>query len=46
MLVPPNLGLFTLPLSFVGLAITCVPIQYPGDLALGVQNLGAPPKKH
>ncbi|MFB2937740.1 AtzE family amidohydrolase [Aerosakkonemataceae cyanobacterium BLCC-F154] len=45
MLVRPNLGLFTQPLSFVGLPIISVPIQRPGDLPLGVQIIGAPYKE-
>ncbi|MGA9380382.1 MAG: AtzE family amidohydrolase [Phormidium sp.] len=45
MLVRPNLGLFTQPLSFVGLPIISVPLQRPGDLPLGVQIIGAPYKE-
>lgn len=45
MLVRPNLGLFTQPLSFVGLPIISVPVQRPGDLPLGVQIIGAPYKE-
>jgi AtzE family amidohydrolase len=45
MLVRPNLGLFTQPLSFVGLPIISVPIQRSGDLPLGVQIIGAPYKE-
>lgn len=45
MLVRPNLGLFTQPLSFVGLPIVSVPVQRPGDLPLGVQIIGAPYKE-
>jgi Asp-tRNA(Asn)/Glu-tRNA(Gln) amidotransferase A subunit family amidase len=41
-LVRPNLGLFTQPLSFIGLPVLCVPVQRPGDLPLGVQIIGAP----
>ncbi|MFM7426298.1 MAG: AtzE family amidohydrolase [Elainella sp.] len=41
-LVRPNLGLYTQPLSFIGLPIASVPIQRPGDLPLGVQIIGAP----
>jgi aspartyl-tRNA(Asn)/glutamyl-tRNA(Gln) amidotransferase subunit A len=40
--VPPNLGRFTQPLSFVGLPVLSVPIQRPGDLPLGVQIIAAP----
>jgi AtzE family amidohydrolase len=42
MLVRPNLGLFTQPLSFIGLPILSVPIQRPGALPLGVQLIAAP----
>ncbi|MBE9225673.1 AtzE family amidohydrolase [Phormidium sp. LEGE 05292] len=45
MLVRPNLGLFTQPLSFVGLPIISVPLQRPGELPLGVQIIGAPYKE-
>ena len=45
MLVRPNLGLFTQPLSFVGLPIISVPVQRPGNLPLGVQIIGAPYKE-
>lgn len=38
----PNLGLFTQPLSFIGLPIISVPIQRPGQLPLGVQIIAAP----
>ena len=41
-LVRPNLGLFTQPLSFIGLPVLCVPVQWPGALPLGVQIIGAP----
>lgn len=41
-LTRPNLGLFTQPLSFIGLPIISVPIQRPGKLPLGVQIIAAP----
>jgi AtzE family amidohydrolase len=41
-LVRPNLGLFTQPLSFIGLPVLSVPIQRPGALPLGVQIIAAP----
>ncbi len=41
-LVRPNLGLFTQPLSFIGLPVLSVPIQRPGALPLGVQIVAAP----
>ncbi|MBD2119806.1 AtzE family amidohydrolase [Trichocoleus sp. FACHB-262] len=42
MLIRPNLGLFTQPLSFIGLPVLSVPIQRPGQLPLGVQLIAAP----
>ena len=41
-LVRPHLGLFTQPLSFIGLPIISVPIQRPNSLPLGVQLIAAP----
>lgn len=41
-LVRPNLGLYTQPLSFIGLPVLSVPIQRPGQLPLGVQIIAAP----
>jgi AtzE family amidohydrolase len=41
-LVRPNLGLFTQPLSFIGLPIISVPVHRPGKLPLGVQIIAAP----
>jgi Asp-tRNA(Asn)/Glu-tRNA(Gln) amidotransferase A subunit family amidase len=38
----PNLGIFTQPLSFVGLPIISVPVFKPGGLPFGVQIIGAP----
>ena len=38
----PNIGLFTQPLSFIGLPVACVPVQRPGQLPLGVQVIAAP----
>lgn len=42
MLVRPNIGIYTQPLSFIGLPIISVPVQRPGDLPLGVQVIAAP----
>lgn len=42
MLTRPNLGLFTQPLSFIGLPILAVPVQRPGQLPIGVQLIAAP----
>lgn len=41
-LVRPHLGLFTQPLSFIGLPVVSVPVQQPGGLPLGVQLIAAP----
>jgi AtzE family amidohydrolase len=41
-LVRPNLGLFTQPLSFIGLPVLTVPIQRPDALPLGVQIIASP----
>lgn len=38
----PSLGLFTQPLSFIGLPIVCAPIHGIGRLPLGVQVIAAP----
>ncbi|WP_439600053.1 AtzE family amidohydrolase [Devosia sp.] len=41
--VRPNLGIFTQPLSFIGLPVATVPVwQYGEDLPLGVQVIAAP----
>ncbi|MEH2311471.1 MAG: AtzE family amidohydrolase [Nostoc sp.] len=41
-LVRPHLGLFTQPLSFIGLPVLSVPILCPNALPLGVQLIAAP----
>ncbi|MBD2503998.1 AtzE family amidohydrolase [Anabaena azotica] len=41
-LVRPHLGLFTQPLSFIGLPVLSLPIQRPNNLPLGVQLIAAP----
>ncbi|BAZ26503.1 amidase [Kalymmatonema gypsitolerans NIES-4073] len=41
-LVRPHLGLFTQPLSFIGLPVLSVPIQRPNTLPLAVQLVAAP----
>ncbi|MBE9166743.1 AtzE family amidohydrolase [Pleurocapsales cyanobacterium LEGE 06147] len=41
-LVRPNLGRFTQPLSFIGLPVLSVPIWRAGKLPLGVQVIAAP----
>jgi aspartyl-tRNA(Asn)/glutamyl-tRNA(Gln) amidotransferase subunit A len=42
MLTRPNLGLYTQPLSFIGLPILSVPVHRPNALPLGVQIIAAP----
>jgi len=43
MLVRPNLGLFTQPISFIGLPVVTAPVQFAaGSLPLGVQLIAAP----
>mgnify|MGYP001791491661 CR=1 FL=1 len=41
-LVRPHLGLFTQPLSFIGLPVLSIPIQRRNALPLGVQLIAAP----
>ena len=40
--IRPNLGLFTQPISFIGLPALVVPVTAPGALPLGVQLIGKP----
>ncbi|MFT3906860.1 MAG: AtzE family amidohydrolase [Steroidobacteraceae bacterium] len=40
--VRANLGLYTQPLSFVGLPVLSVPVCIPGELPLGVQLIAPP----
>jgi Asp-tRNA(Asn)/Glu-tRNA(Gln) amidotransferase A subunit family amidase len=40
-----NLGIFTQPLSYIGLPIVCAPVFAPGTLPLGVQIVTAPYKE-
>ncbi len=42
MLVRPNLGLYTQPLSFIGLPVLSVPVKRQGQLPVGVQIIAAP----
>ncbi|MEO6003856.1 MAG: AtzE family amidohydrolase [Opitutus sp.] len=42
MLVRPNLGIFTQPISFVGLPVVAAPVHSAGPLPIGVQLIGAP----
>jgi AtzE family amidohydrolase len=41
-LTRPNLGVYTQPLSFIGLPVLSVPVTRPGALPLGVQIIAAP----
>ncbi|MGI0489532.1 AtzE family amidohydrolase [Pantanalinema rosaneae CENA516] len=41
-LLRPNIGLYTQPLSFIGLPIVAIPVQRPGQLPIGVQIIAAP----
>ncbi len=38
----PNLGLYTQPLSFIGLPVVSVPVHLPHALPIGVQLIAAP----
>ena len=40
--VRPNLGLFTQPISFVGLPVVADPVHTVGPLPIAVQIIGAP----
>jgi 1-carboxybiuret hydrolase len=43
MLVRPNIGLFTQPISFIGLPVVCVPVWTAGErLPIGVQVIAPP----
>jgi Asp-tRNA(Asn)/Glu-tRNA(Gln) amidotransferase A subunit family amidase len=41
-LTRPNLGIFTQPISFIGLPVVSVPVRRPEALPLGVQIIAAP----
>ncbi|GJE57004.1 AtzE family amidohydrolase [Methylobacterium thuringiense] len=40
--VRPNIGLFTQPISFIGLPVVAVPVRLDAGLPLGVQIIAAP----
>ncbi|KAB1072411.1 AtzE family amidohydrolase [Methylobacterium planeticum] len=40
--VRPNIGVFTQPISFIGLPVVAVPVWLDGGLPLGVQVIAAP----
>jgi len=42
MSVRANAGLYTQPISFIGLPVVAVPINAPGELPIGVQLIGPP----
>lgn len=42
MLVRPNLGIYTQPISFIGLPVALAPVHTKGALPLGVQIVAAP----
>jgi amidase/aspartyl-tRNA(Asn)/glutamyl-tRNA(Gln) amidotransferase subunit A len=42
MLSRPNIGIFTQPISFIGLPVVSAPVHLPGRMPLGVQLIGAP----
>ena len=42
MLVRPNIGIYTQPISFVGLPVVAVPLFGHGPLPIGVQVIAAP----
>ncbi|SFK00905.1 AtzE family amidohydrolase [Methylocapsa palsarum] len=41
-LVRPNLGLYTQPISFIGLPVVAAPVHLPGRLPVAVQLIAAP----
>jgi AtzE family amidohydrolase len=41
-MIRPNLGVYTQPLSFICLPVLSVPVVAPGAMPLGVQLIGAP----
>jgi AtzE family amidohydrolase len=45
MLSRPNIGIFTQPISFVGLPVVSAPVHLPGRMPLGVQLIAAPYKE-
>jgi aspartyl-tRNA(Asn)/glutamyl-tRNA(Gln) amidotransferase subunit A len=40
--VRPNIGIYTQPISFIGLPVVAVPVPLPGGLPIGVQVIAAP----
>jgi Asp-tRNA(Asn)/Glu-tRNA(Gln) amidotransferase A subunit family amidase len=42
MLVRPNMGIFTQPISFIGLPVIAAPVHRAGRMPIGVQIIAAP----
>ncbi len=42
MSIRPNMGIFTQPISFIGLPVAAVPIQRDGGMPIGIQVIAAP----
>lgn len=42
MSVRPNMGMFTQPISFIGLPVVAVPVQQPNGMPVAVQVIAAP----
>jgi Asp-tRNA(Asn)/Glu-tRNA(Gln) amidotransferase A subunit family amidase len=42
MLVRPNIGIYTQPISFVGLPVVAAPVHTTGPQPIGVQLIAAP----
>ena len=40
--VRPNIGIYTQPISFIGLPVVAVPVALPGGMPIGVQVIAAP----
>jgi aspartyl-tRNA(Asn)/glutamyl-tRNA(Gln) amidotransferase subunit A len=40
--VRPNIGIYTQPISFIGLPVVAVPVPMAGGLPIGVQVIAAP----
>ena len=38
----PNIGVYTQPISFIGLPVVAVPVSLPGSMPIGVQIIAAP----
>jgi aspartyl-tRNA(Asn)/glutamyl-tRNA(Gln) amidotransferase subunit A len=38
----PNIGIYTQPISFIGLPVVAVPVHQPGQMPAGVQIIAAP----